>query len=290
MENKVKAVVLASIAVGCWAWFISQTELSQPQEGDISEHFIKPNKRLLLNDGETKDVISFGEITLHESTNLRTKGHDVEPLNIDSELVSSASTKGFKQPNRLVARRATQRDQLSDQYGFQFLPESIFGNADAESILRSSRRFIERQLSIKSDDAQLVELAQQAGVNDALIQKFKAQSIHLDARRHASRGSSLPATSPVKLQGKLPQHMIDGRRSTHAHQQHLLEQQSSLNQNQALKLANITQDGARPFHQGRGNEQKQVIAPAVESLRRSLIANTSNSLAKLQLKELGLSN
>ena len=278
MENKVKAVVLASIAVGCWAWFISQTELSQPQEGDISEHFIKPNKRLLLNDAETKDVISFGEITLHESTNLRTKGHDVEPLNIDSELVSSASTKGFKQPNRLVARRATQLDQLSDQYGFQFLPESIFGNVDEESILRSSRRFIERQLLIKSDDAQLIELAQQAGVNDAIIRKFQAQTEH-------------PANlSTAKLQlTNLQTTKHDGRRSAHSHQSHLLKQNPSSNQYQFLKPGHAAIDGSRPSQQGRAG-QKQVIDPFVESLRRSLISYTSNSLAKLQLNELGLTN
>ena len=284
MENKLKVVALAAIALGVGAWSFSQSGFLQSQDSFVSEHFKTPNKNLLLNGAETNDVISFGEITLHESSKLSKKDYDTEPLNLKADPAITASPKVFIQtkhdikPKKLIAHRSTQFDQLSDQYGLQFLPDSILGDADEETVLRSSRRFIERQLLIKSDDAQLIELAQQAGVNDAIIRKFQAQTSH-------PANFSTAKLSPTNLQTT----KFDGRRSANSHQPHLLKQSSFLNQYQSLKPGHAAIDGSRPSQQGHAGK-KQVIDPVVESLRRSLIANTSISLAKLQLNELGLTN
>lgn len=181
------------------------------------------------------------------------------------------------------ARYKDSRDQLqrlARQYDLRFLAEPEVVEDDEALALKRSRKYLERQLIDRTDDAELTTLARQVGVSEGLIERYEAQSRYL--QNFGDLDPSPPSLGASSARKSVPSNGV-GQVTSQALNQHSNQRSPSKQSSAALRVSHSQ-------HQAQPTEQLQSITRSVASLRRSLIASTSHRLAELQIKRPGSDN
>lgn len=235
-------------------------------------------------DVKNKNSLSRGLIIVNSEPKLEQR-RSAETLSIENQGIGIVENQSSRVPASIYESNTSRRSQhdttrsgnqyqllnITRKYGLQFLPESILVKSDIDERLRNSRRYLEQQLIRDINNNQLIALANEVGDSQNITHRFEAQKRHL---KRAENDSRLFEINRARAQ---QQSSIDKRDQIEK-------------QNNGFYPSGITQNGFYSQQQRQSANKVQSITRSIESLRRDIVATTSNKLAKLQVQQLGQNN